>query len=857
MVRKGGAVRRSSKHGSHISALKRLSLLDPATAEPPPLQTDPSAPDESTACPDQVYLHAAAIFQCTHLEKPAAQRLISYGSRSEVSVPAVRAEASQRLAFQLAFNTLKYQELLEDVLIDSCFCVSQPMLDGRMSLVAVMLTDLMDRKFLPRMQPANQAEEEVKAVREVEACLLRFRTKLVASLARCRIKHDLLTLENILPENIRHRQERATQLPLYAWINTLRSSFEEVSEVLRTSGFSCVKSIGQLEGRTFCRDAHCHDLLVFPNIVKRDLTDTRLLSDHRLVIQDKSCCVGPWALRPLLAEGGDVLMTGCFSAQTVAHVAAVAASASAHAHAETHTLSQSNTRGQSTVIVCLGDEPPSQTDELQNTLSKLGCKNVKLLSVSLESLDVSDTRLQDVRVMVVMPACSLSAVSNPVDYIMQENRDPRLMLDLSHGSVSPEKLQTLVCRQRKDLQRVVQFPQVRAVLYSTCSVHPEENEEVLKTILAQTQEIHSTAPPYRLSSPGLLQDSITEDEDGSQEMKASFFRLEASDHHNGCFVALLTRQPEPEVIETPQEVLARAAAKGLLDGLHPNQPIKKEGRGRRSRRAPANQARSMKTRPHATQSDQSRVLEFLSHEMKGSSSAPTVCHQSDKPCSSRRLSQGMFSRTGSTPNTTGSTSKTSGSTPNTTGPTSYNAGSTPNTTGPTSYNAGSTPNTTGPTSYNAGSTPNTTGPTSYNAGSTPNTTGSTLYNAGSTSYNAGSTPNTTGSTSYNAGSTPNPTSFSSLYSNSLTALNAAAASANEIHCSAPIAPPKGRHEVLRPATVSFPPALLSSDGLLPQRRSHTLTNPAHTHLRWSNSTPALPRSQTAFRARLNHLRPWF
>ncbi len=40
-------------------------------------------------------------------------------------------------------------------------------------------------------------------------------------------------------------------------------------------------------------------------------------------------------------------------------------------------------------------------------------------------------------------------------------------------------------------------PQVRAVLYSTCSVHPEENEEVLKTVLSQTQENHSTAPPYR------------------------------------------------------------------------------------------------------------------------------------------------------------------------------------------------------------------------------------------------------------------------------------------------------------------------------------------------------------------------
>lgn len=758
MVRKGAAVRRSSKHGSQIAAFKRLSLLDPAAPEPPPLHTDPSAPDETPTCPDQVYLHAAAIFQSTHLEKPASQRLISYGSRSEVSVPAARGEASQRLAYQLAFNTLKYQELLEDVLIDSGFCVSQPMPDGGMSLVAVMLTDLMDRKFLPRLEPANQ-EEEVKAVREVEACLLRFRTKLVASLARCRIKHDLLTLDNILPENIRHRQERATQLPLYAWINTLRSSLEEVIEVLHTSGFSCVKSVGQLEGRTFSKDTHCHDLLVFPNSMKRELTNTRLLSDYRLVIQDKSCCVGPWALRPLLAEGGDVLMTGCFSARTVAHMAAVAASA--HTHAETHTsfMSQSNAHGQSTVIVCLGDEPQSQTDELQNTLSKLGCKNVKLLPVSLESLDVSDKRLQEVRVVVVMPACSLSAVSNPVDYIMQENRDPRLMLDLAHGSVSPEKLQALSCQQRKDLQRVVQFPQVQAVLYSTCSVHSEENEEVLKTILSQP------APPYRLSSPGLLQDSIIGDE--SQEMKASFFRLEASDHHNGCFLALLTRQPEPEVIETPQEVLARAVAKGLLDGLHPNQPIKKGGRGRRSRRAPASQARSIKTRPHTTQSDQSLVAEFLNHEMKGSSSAPTVCHQSgsrtqspryDKPSSSRRLSQGVFSRTGSAPNTTGPT--------------------------------------------------------------------------------------------------PNPTSFSSLYCNSLTGLNAAAESANDNHSSVPVAPPKGRQEVLRPATVMFPPVLFSSDGLLPQRWSHASINPAYTHLQWSNSTPALPRAQTVFRVRLNPMRPW-
>uniref|UniRef100_A0A672QGQ6 NOL1/NOP2/NSUN 5/7 ferredoxin-like domain-containing protein n=1 Tax=Sinocyclocheilus grahami TaxID=75366 RepID=A0A672QGQ6_SINGR len=335
---KSGVPRRSSKRGSQISALKHLSLLDPAPPEPPLLQT---GPEESPVCPDRVYRHAAAIFQSTHLEKPPTHRIISYGRRSEVRLPVAKDEASRRSAYQLAFNTLKSVLSLSVSL--------QP--DDSMSLVAVMLTDLMDRKFLPRPPAANQEEEEVKAVQEVEACLLRFRTKLVASLARCRIKHELLTLENMVPEQIRHREERATLLPLYGWINTLRSSLEEVSEVLHTSGFSCVKSVGQLKGQTFCKDLHCHDLLAFPSSVKNDLTNSRLLSDSRLIIQ-----------------------VGCFSAQTVAHVSAVAAAASAHTHTETHT-SQSDARGQSTVIVCLGDGEQSQTDELQNTLTKLGCKS--------------------------------------------------------------------------------------------------------------------------------------------------------------------------------------------------------------------------------------------------------------------------------------------------------------------------------------------------------------------------------------------------------------------------------------------------------------------------------------------------
>lgn len=55
--------------------------------------------------------------------------------------------------------------------------------------------------------------------------------------------------------------------------------------MLKSSGFSQVKWIGQLEGQTFCKDPHCGDVLVFPGRLRPRLYSTKLLSDHRLVIQ--------------------------------------------------------------------------------------------------------------------------------------------------------------------------------------------------------------------------------------------------------------------------------------------------------------------------------------------------------------------------------------------------------------------------------------------------------------------------------------------------------------------------------------------------------------------------------------------
>ncbi|XP_056112867.1 putative methyltransferase NSUN7 [Rhinichthys klamathensis goyatoka] len=510
--------------------------------------------------PDSVYFHAAAIFQKNHVEKDLAHRLIRYGHISPggddddddddddsgiVDDSDANTKQNEHWAYELAFNTLKYQDLLEEILTDSYFYRSQQMPDDLMALVMVVLYDLLDRKFEPR-EPIKRVEEGlIKEVRQVEDSLYRFKTKLEASLAQCRIKQNLLTIDSYLPPAVRAKQQRSQTVPIYAWVNTLKASIENVCETLRTSGFTQVDSHMHLVGNVFCKDKHCSNVLLFPRRLTKQLEETKLVTEHTLIIQDKSRSLAACAVAPLLVEGGDVLMVGSFSAWTVAHVALRATACSGCVH------------------VCGVLNVSTFNKELQTILTSTGCKNVKLMSEYFNELNEWDMRIQKVRVIVLLPRCSVSALCNPVEFILNENGDRGLLHGLSKGTISDSKLKPLVAKQTQDLKHALNFPKVKGVVYCTCSVYPEENEQLVKRAL-ENAESKAKALPFRLVSAGW------------DDEKEKFFRIESSDVTNGCFLCVMKREHDPAEAETVQDILARALAKGLLGGLTPPDPLNGE-----------------------------------------------------------------------------------------------------------------------------------------------------------------------------------------------------------------------------------------------------------------------------------------
>ncbi|XP_027760147.1 putative methyltransferase NSUN7 isoform X2 [Empidonax traillii] len=499
---------------------------------------------EKDGYPDSVYMNAAKIFQGIHTEKSKDRMLVQYGNNSESPVLAFKDEHSRRVSYELAFSALKYQDLLEEILLDSGVYPCQSIPDELTSLLVVMLYDLQDRKFEARK--IFDQEEPVEEVREIGHYLYSCKTKLAAALARCRIKYDALSIEHFVPETIWKQEQRVSALPFCVWINTFKISLEDVISNLEMKGLKKVESVSDFNHYTYAMDQHCHDVLVFPSSLKEELLNLDLFADCKLLLQDKSRSLAVHSAQALLNPGDDIIVAHTGSHLTIAHMSVL------------------TNHGMSTIFVC-GVKSSAKEEELRNIFSHMGCENIQLLHEDFTELEPTDRRLQKATVILLIPQCSGLGVGNPMEFILSEHRDAGLLQDLFQGFVSEDKLSILAERQLNELIHALKFNKVQAIVYCTCSVYPQENELVVKKALESGVE-GDKVQPYRLIPPVF---STCSDSETSTEI---FFKMEPSEISSGCFVAVLEREKDSSKKVPAKDILAYAAEKGLLDSISEGKP---------------------------------------------------------------------------------------------------------------------------------------------------------------------------------------------------------------------------------------------------------------------------------------------
>ncbi|KFU95954.1 Putative methyltransferase NSUN7, partial [Chaetura pelagica] len=512
---------------------------------------------------DAVYMNAAKIFQGIRTEKPKDKMLVRYGDDSLPPTLTFKDDYSQRVSYELAFSALKYQDLLEEVLLDSgvypCYFI-------------------VNRKFQAR--EILDKEEPVEEVKKVEHYFDSFKTKLAAALARYRIKHGALSIESSLPETVRKREQRASALPLCAWINTFKISLEDVFRELEKKGFTGVESVSDLDHYTYCLDQYCQDVLFFPSSLKEELFNLDLFADCKLLLQDKSRSLAVHSAQVLLNEDDDILVAHVGSYLTIAHMSVL------------------TNHSTSNIFVC-GVKSSAKADELMNLFLHMGCENVQLLHEDFMEIDPRNRRLKKAKVILLLPQCSGLGVGNPIDFIVHDHGDAGLLRDVYQGRVSEDKLNNLAQRQLNELMHAMKFDKVQAIVYCTCSVYPEENELVVKKALKSEVE-GKQAEPYRLIPPVF---NTCSDSNTSTEL---FFKMEPSEISSGCFLAVLQREKDTSENVSVKDTLPHAASEELLDDIvveNSEKKAKKQRKAKKRRRNVTSRGTELKT------------AEFLYHQV--------------------------------------------------------------------------------------------------------------------------------------------------------------------------------------------------------------------------------------------------
>ena len=89
--------------------------------------------------------------------------------------------------------------------------------------MCTILFDYMMRKFQLRDKLMEEPFDNYDPlVTQIETTIYHEKTDLAAELAKNRIKEDALTIEELLPLELREVEQHKAELPLYCWVNTLK-----------------------------------------------------------------------------------------------------------------------------------------------------------------------------------------------------------------------------------------------------------------------------------------------------------------------------------------------------------------------------------------------------------------------------------------------------------------------------------------------------------------------------------------------------------------------------------------------------------------------------------------------------------
>ncbi|XP_068715150.1 28S rRNA (cytosine-C(5))-methyltransferase-like isoform X2 [Montipora foliosa] len=398
--------------------------------------------------------------------------------------------AKKKKLYALVCETLKYKAILEEIFEQTKLLKLEKKLRHNHALVLVY-----DFLFGQGIQCGGDLKHSVT----------KHKSSLQSCLARLKIKAKVYKNEDLLPKQILDKD----LIPRYVRVNTIKTSMEHVIQHFKESGYeqanqtnvaSFVTQSKAIHTKQLLCDEHFSDVLVFPS--GTDLHDHPLYVNGEILLQDKASCIPAHVLLPPPGSHG---IDAC----------------AAPGNKSSHVASIMSNKGK----IFGFDTGKKRLSVMEKLMKTAGVDCVTTTNCSFLEVDPFDEKYSKVEYIVVDPSCSGSGITTRMDRLVDEEQET---------AEKKKRLESLATFQSSVLNHALSFPLVKRVVYSTCSVHQEENEDVVQAALKANS--HSFTLEHCLPSWTHRGKAVFQ---GAEKcIRAS----PTEDYTNGFFVALFVRK---------------------------------------------------------------------------------------------------------------------------------------------------------------------------------------------------------------------------------------------------------------------------------------------------------------------------
>ncbi|XP_014088169.1 28S rRNA (cytosine-C(5))-methyltransferase [Bactrocera oleae] len=304
--------------------------------------------------------------------------------------------------------------------------------------------------------------------------------------------------------------------PRYVRVNTNLLNMAEVFEMLAEEEWrkknvansgsynDFLEAITELDEDEYMVDMHLEDLLIFHSKQKHYWACHPYVKEKKLMLQDKGTCLVAELLNP--PPGAFVLDMCAAPGMKTIHVSNVM-------------------KNKGTIYAV--EQNVERYNLLRNMTNLAGCEIVD--PINADALTIDSNRCPSVEYILVDPSCSGSGMQN------------RMSLDPDEKD--PARLKRLAGLQIKMLSHALKsFSNVKRIVYSTCSLYEEENEQVVQRCL----ELN---PQFKLlSGKKALRNKWNNVGNANYKNigKNCLYTKPDQDHADGIFIAILEKRRPKE-----------------------------------------------------------------------------------------------------------------------------------------------------------------------------------------------------------------------------------------------------------------------------------------------------------------------